>query len=252
MTAITSITPSRISPVCSGLLTIAGTDLDVVTSITIEGRAAEIKSKTATEIIASWPKRVTNGKWNYSGGTAPVVLAAPLGPTTGTIEYLSTRDGRAVLEVNERLASATVQNGFFYNWSAAEITSFQVDPSTWQSGQWKKVVSYVESLEEIQEDEVAGFRTYIARCRLDCAIPVKALNDATQEASLILSDLTRAVMLDISNGGFTDTTRVTSKECFVIEGLAAGSLMVAGVGYEMKIQHVENDPTQNVSWTSSY
>lgn len=252
MTAITSISPARISPVTSGSLTIAGTDLDVVTAVTIEGRAAAIESKTATEIVVAWPKRVTNGKWDYSGGSVAVVLSAPLGSVSGAVEYLSTRDGRAVLQVNSRLAAATVENGYFYNWTAAEITSFQVDPSTWISGTWKKVVSYVESMEELQEDEVAGFRTYLARCRLDCAIPVKALNDATQEASLILSDLTRAVMLDISNGGFADTTRVTSKECFVIEGLAAGSLMVAGIGYEFKVQHVENDPTQNVSWTSSY
>lgn len=76
-------------------------------AVTVEGRAAAIESKTATEIVVAWPKRVA-GKWDYSGGSVAVVLSAPLGSVSGAVEYLSTRDGRAVLQVNSRLAAATV------------------------------------------------------------------------------------------------------------------------------------------------
>ena len=253
---VTSISPSRISPVSCGVLTILGSSLSDVSSILVDGRAATIQTKADGVITAEWPKRVTNANFDYTGGAVDVVLTSPDGTASASIEYLSTRDGKAVQSINNRLASASVQNGFFYDWSSADIVGFQVDPSTWQTGTWKKVVSYIESADEIPGSECAGFRSYTYRGRLDAVLPLKSLRDGTQEASLILSDLVRAVMLDISNStpgvprsGTTDTTRVTRKDVMVVEGLSPGALLVAGIGYEFEIQHVENDPTQNTSWS---
>lgn len=247
---VSSISPARISPVSCGTLTIVGSELDTVTSVFVEGRASTIETQTDSVLTVTWPKRVTNANFDYSGGSVDVVLTNPDGSATVKIEYLSTRDGKAVQSINGRLAYASVQNGFFYDWSASEIVGFQVDPSTWQTGTWKKVVSYLESADEIPDSECGGFRSYRYRGRLDAVLPLKNLKDGTQESSLILSDLTRAVMLDISNGGITDTTRITRKDVMVVEGLSPGALLVAGVGYEFDLQHVENDPTQNISWTS--
>lgn len=58
-------------------------------------------------------------------------------------------------------------------------------------------------------------------------------------------------MLDVSCGGIADVVAVDVKELMVIEGLATGSLLGAGIGYTMKIQYIENDPTQNVEWLST-
>lgn len=251
MSTIASITPKRISPVTTGTLTIAGTGLDTVTSVTVDGRPAPITAQTATSISCTWPKRVTNGVWDWSGGPVVVALAGP-SPATGVVTYMSTRDGRAILSVNARLAAASVQDGYFYDWSAAQITGFHVDPATWMTGsRWPRAVSYITSMDPDPSAFVAGFRTFDVRCRLDAVIPMKNLADATQEGSLILSDLTRAVMLDVSCGGIADVVAVDVKELMVIEGLATGSLLGAGIGYTMKIQHIENDPTQNVEWLST-
>jgi hypothetical protein len=251
LSTITSITPKRISPVTTGTLTISGTGLDTVTSVTVDGRAAPIVAQSATSITCTWPKRVTNGVWDWSGGSVVVALAGP-SPAAGVVSYMSTRDGRGVLSVNARLAAASVLNGYFYDWSAAQITGFQVDPATWMTGsRWPRVVSYITSMDPDPSSFVSGFRTFDVRCRLDAVVPMKSLADATQEGSLILSDLTRAVMLDVSCGGIADVVTVDAKELMVIEGLAAGSLLGAGIGYTMKIQHIENDPTQNVEWFST-
>ena len=251
MSAITSISPKRISPVTTGTLTIDGAGLDTVTSITVDGRPAPITAQTATSISCTWPKRVSNGVWDWSGGSVVVALAGP-SPAAGVVSYMSTRDGRAILSVNARLAAATVQDGYFYDWSAAQITGLQVDPATWATGsRWPRVVSYISSMDADSSAFVAGFRTFDVRCCLDAVVPLKNLSDATQEGSLILSDLTRAVMLDVSCGGIADVVAVDVKELMVIEGLAPGSLLGAGIGYTMKIQHIENDPTQNVEWFST-
>jgi len=251
LSAIASISPKRISPVTTGTLTIAGTGLDTVTSVTVDGRPAPITAQTATSISCTWPKRVANGVWDWSGGSVVVALASP-SPAAGVVSYMSTRDGRAILSVNARLAAATVQDGYFYDWSSAQITGLQVDPATWATGsRWPRVVSYISSMDADSSAFVAGFRTFDVRCRLDAVVPLKSLSDATQEGSLILSDLTRAVMLDVSCGGIADVVAVDVKELMVIEGLAPGSLLGAGIGYTMKIQHIENDPTQNVEWFST-
>lgn len=253
MTAsITSISPAFISPVSSGVLTIVGSGYTGAKAVSVEGRACtEVVATSDTEITCKWPKRATNGKFDYSGGEVSVVITLADDTTiSGTVIYMATRDGRAVLAINSRIAAASVQDGFFYDWSAAEIVGAQVDPSTWQTGTWKRVVSYIEGMDYVPEAACAGFRTRRIHGCLDAVVPLKALTDGTQEASLIISDLVRALMLDIGNGGISDTTEVTKVGLYVIEGLAAGSLLCAGIRYDSDVQTIENDPTQNISWNS--
>lgn len=248
MTTITDISPKRISPITSGALTITGTGLDTVTGVTVDGRAAEITAQTATSITCNWPRRITDGVMDWSGGAVVVALAGP-SPASGSVSYMATRDGQAVLAVNGHLAAASVLNGYFYNWSTAQITGLQVDPSTWQTGsKWPRVVSYVTSMDADMAADCAGFRTFRVACRLDAVVPMANLKDATQEGLLILADLVRAIMIDPSAGGIADQVRVESKELLKIDGLAPGSLLGAGVSYILTIQHIENDATQNTQW----
>lgn len=248
MTAITNISPKRISPITSGTLTITGTGLDTVTSITVDGRPAKIDTQTATTITCEWPRRITDGIMDWSGGAVVVALAGP-SPVNGSVSYMATREGKGILSVNGQLAQASVLNGYFYNWSAAQITGLQVDPSTWATGsRWPRVVSYVTSIDADASADCAGFRTFYVNCRLDAVVPLANLKDATQEGLLILSDLVRSIMIDPSAGGIADQVRVEAEELLKIDGLAAGSLLGAGVSYVLRIQHIENDPTQNVEW----
>lgn len=248
MTTVTDISPKRISPITSGTLTITGTSLDTVTGVTVDGRAAKIDTQSATSITCEWPRRITDGVMDWSGGAVVVALEGP-SPANDTVSYMATRDGQAILSVNGHLAQASVLNGYFYNWSAAQITGLQVDPSTWQTGsRWPRVVSYVTSMDADSSADCAGFRTFYVNCRLDAVVPLANLKDATQEGFLILSDLVRAIMIDPSAGGIADQVRIESKELLKIDGLAAGSLLGAGVSYVLRVQHIENDPTQNVQW----
>lgn len=248
MTTITSIAPARISPITSGTLTITGTGLDTVTGVTVDGRPATIAAQTAASISCTWPRRITNGAMDWSGGSVVVALAGP-SPVNGIVSYMASRDGQAILSVNARLGAASVQDGYFYSWSAGQITGLQVDPSTWMTGaKWPHVVSYITSMDPDERAFVAGFRTFDVRCRLDAVIPLANLKDATQEGALILADLTRAVMVGVSCGDIADSVTVDAKELMVIEGLAPGALLGAGIGYTMKVQCIENDSTQNIAW----
>jgi hypothetical protein len=117
--AITSITPNPAQN--NGLLTIAGTDLDLVTAVVFAGDVAgEIQSQTATQIVVEIPATAVAGDvllQTYSGQTAKEALSlveptisgiAPLSITAGDNITITGNDLDLVREVIFTAGAATV------------------------------------------------------------------------------------------------------------------------------------------------
>jgi hypothetical protein len=247
MGSISGITPARISPVTQGTLTIAGTGFGITQgAVTVDGRAAAVLTWTDTSITATWPPRQTNGLFDWSGGSVVVTVT---GATNSSVEYIASRVGRAFKSICDRMAAATVQGGYFYNWSADQILGLQVDLKSFDNGSpYPRIVIYLEQGQELEADRVAGFVTYEWTGRAEAIKPMNQVTDATQEAACLLADFQRAFMSDLSNSGITDTCIVGEPDIGRIDGLAIGSLLGAGQTFRFKVQTIENDATQNINW----
>lgn len=251
MGSVTGLSSARISPLTPVDLTITGTGFGVVIqAITFDGDlVGTVKTWTDTQIIVTTPARSRGGIVDFTGGTVAVQIGAV---ASTTIEYLATREGLVVQSVNRRLAAINAGNGGFYNWSPSKITSFQTDPRTWDKGAgFPRAVSYLTEANQDSNARVARFLTFGWVGRLEAVIPMRTDRDATLEGTCLLSDLVRAVMGDLSNDGLTDDIVVTKKSIERIDSIGTlGSLLGAGIEYVFDLQHIENDPTQNISWTS--
>lgn len=246
---VTGITPARISPVATGTLHITGTDLEGTTSITIEGRACTDIVATSTTVTAKWPLRMSSGAYTWNNDTVSVVVSDGTDTATTNISYLMPVDLSALRAFESHLAAANTSNGYFFNWSPSQITGFHVDPNTWTTnGLWPQAVSYIETQRYMPEESTAGQRVYHCTACLDACKPIKDMKSVQAEAQAMISDLTRAICLDISADGFTYNVDVIEKSAVIMQGLAVGSLLAVSIVYEFEYNHIENDPTNQTTW----
>jgi hypothetical protein len=251
MGSITSLSSARISPIASTDLVILGSGFgSSPLPVTFEADlVGEVKEWADGRIVVTTPARSRKGIVDWTGGDIALDVG---GLASSTLQYLATREGMVVNSINRRLAAINAGNGGFYNWSASKITSFQTDPRTWDVGAgFPRVVHYLTTAEEDPGARCARFLSYRWVGRMEAVAQMRTEGDATQECLALLADLLRAAMSDLSNDGLTESITVTKKEMGRIDGLKSlGSLLAAGIEYVFDLQHVENDATQNLTYTS--
>lgn len=133
---VTNMSPLEISPVTPNTINIAGTGLEIINSITIDGNIAEILTISPTLITLKSPVRQNQGVVNWTGGFVDVVLHGSDSSTltiSNTLEYFASLAGRVIRAVNNRLINLH-ENKSFYNWSLGQVLEYQTDISSVNMG----------------------------------------------------------------------------------------------------------------------
>jgi len=248
---ITSVTPSRISPVGQGTITITGTALGAVQTVLVGGLACTgVVVVNPTTVTAQWPLRVSNGVYDWGYDT--VDLSISDGVTTvvaaGAITWMTPIVLRGLQAFEDVLGAGNTNNGYFYNWSPKQIVHNKLDISTIPTnGLFPQCCTWVEA-ERLQLDEsTSATLVYAVPGGVGAIKPVKDVTNVIAEAAALIADLVRALYYDISLGGNVLDARVTAKHYNLLP-LTSGSYLAVQLDIEYRYEHIWTDSTQDTVW----
>lgn len=249
MTAITTITPARISPIASGTLVITGTGFTGYTGCTVDGKAATgFTVVSDTEIRAKWPQRVANGKYNFQQEAVAVQITNGATTVSGSVTYVAPVNLRIAQNLENTLAAASTDDGYFFNWSQAQVVRGKFDISTRAvNGEWPVGVVWLEDERYNEAESTSNLRVYDLPFGIGALMPLLDNMEPTAQATLMLADLVRTAYKDIAQGNNALCTDVTDKNYDVFP-TETGMLIGAHIKGTAKYQHIAQDSTQEVFW----
>lgn len=254
MTAITAITPARISPIASGTLVVTGTGFTGYTGCTVDGVVAEsFVVVSDTEIRAKWPQRVTSGKYNFRQEAVDVVISDGVTPvaSAGAVTYVAPVNLRIAQNLEDTLAAATPDTGYFFAWSQEQVVRGKFDISTRAvNGEWPVGVVWIEDERYDENESTSNLRVYDLPFGIGALMPLLDNMEPTAQAALMIADLTRVAYKDISQGKNALCTDVTEKNYDVFP-TETGMLIGAHIRGASKYQHIAQDSTQEVFWVNT-
>ena len=252
MTAITTITPARISPIASGTLVITGTGFTGYTSCTVDGRvAADFTVVSDTEIRAKWPRRMTNGKMLFKQEAVTVQISNGVTTVDGSVTYVAPVNLRIAQNLEDTLAAGSPDTGYFFKWSQPQVVRGKFDISTRAvNGEWPVGVVWIEDERYNEAESTANLRVYDLPFGIGAIMPLLDNMEPTAQAALMIADLTRAAYKDISQGNNALCTDVTEKNYDVFP-TESGMLIGAHIRGLSKYQHIAQDSTQEVFWINT-
>lgn len=252
MSAISSISPARLSPISTGTLTITGSGFTGYSAGTVDGRAlTDFVVVSDTQITATWPTRKTNGKIDFHQGDVVVSLTDGTHTITGSATYVAPVNLRIVQNLEDTLAAATTAYGYFFNWSQAQVVRGKFDVSTRAvNGQWPVGVVWLEDEKYNETESTANLRVYDVPFGIGALMPLQDGMEPTAQAALMIADLVRTAYLDISQGDNALCTDVLEKNYDVFP-TETGMLIGAHIHGSARYQHIAQDSTQEEFWTNT-
>lgn len=248
---ITGISPAKGSAFGGQEITITGTGFGASGSVTIEGRTATPVSWSATSAVVKTPAREDGEGIIFGGGSVAVVLTAEdLSTVSTAYEYASTRIERALMSMASRVGSCTVQEGYNFTISPAQVRTMREDSSVDTAAGWPQVLIFADPIETLTDepfDHVKDTVNVVVQAVRPCDNP----QTWQIEAFAMLSDIRRAIMNDRSNGGTCNTTTVLSAETGRSSDNAAGALSGATVLFQIEVPSIINDMTTNTVYDSN-
>jgi hypothetical protein len=252
MTAITSISPARITPISTGTLTIIGTGFTGYTGGTVDGRAlVDFVVASDTEITATWPVRVTSGKVDFSAGAVVVQITDGVNTASGTVTYATPVNLRIAQDLENTLAAANTNNGYQFNWSQPQVVRGKFDISTRATnGQFPVGVVWLEDEKYIESESTTNLRVYDLPFGIGALIPLRDNMEPTAHATLLMADLVRVAYLDIPRGNQALYTNVLEKNYDVFPW-ENGMLLGVHIHGVCRYQHIAQDSTQETDWINT-
>lgn len=252
MTAITGITPARISPIASGTLVITGTGFTGYTGCTVGGAATEsFVVVSDTEIRAKWPQRVIAGKYNFTQEAVAVQISNGATTVSGSVTYVAPVNLRIAQNLENTLAAGSPDTGYFFAWAQEQIVRGKFDISTRAvNGEWPVAVVWIEDERYNEAESTANLRVYDLPFGIGALAPLLDNMEPTAQAALMIADLTRAAYKDISQGNNALCTDVTEKNYDVFP-TETGMLIGAHIRGLSKYQHIAQDSTQETFWINT-
>jgi len=252
MSAISSITPARGGPTGGQAVTISGNGflgLGVPLTATVEGRAARILSSSDTSVQIIIPARYNkNPPMGYvrGGGAVDVVLSGPSGSVTATSGYAYTATilERAMLVLESRVASISVQNGDNFTITSGQIRRTKGDMSLDTGMEYPQVwcMTPKTSYPPSGQNEPYGFYTGTAIFLVSAAFKLDDASDFDAQCEWLARDLTRAILRNTGNNGLTVNTVVDSVNKGRFQDPKAGASASVTVLGKMTIEHIFNEP----------
>lgn len=248
MTTISSVTPSRLSPVAEGSLVILGSGFTGTAGGTIEGRPmTDYVVVSDNEVHATWPRRVDNGRFNFAQSDVDLQI----GSASKTVTYTAPVNLRCVQNLETTLAGATTANGYYYNWSQPQVIRGKFDASTRATnGQWPIGVVWMEDESFIESESTGNLRVYDLPVGIGALLPLADNLEPTAQAAILMADLIRAAYLDISQGKNALSTDVVAKK-YAVYPAESGMLLGVDARLVIRYQHIAQDSTQEVFWQNT-
>jgi hypothetical protein len=252
MTAITTVTPSRLSPIAQGTLTITGTGLTGYTGGTLEGRAlTDFVVISDTQITATWPLRMTKGRYFFDQADVTLSLTDGTNTVTSTVAYVAPVNLRCAQHLEDALAAGTTADKYFFNWSQPQVIRGKFDVSTRAiNGAYPIGVVWIEDEQYIESESTGNLRVYDMPFGMGALMPLRDGLEPTAQAALMVADLVRAAFMDISQGKNALSTDVNEKNYDVFP-TETGSYIGANIRGMIRYQHVAQDSTQEVFWQNT-
>lgn len=246
--SITSVTPSRLSPITEGPLVIIGSGFTGQTGGTIEGRAmTDFVVISDTEIRANWPRRIDNGRLNFAQSD----VTLQIGAMSATVTYTAPVNLRCVQNLENTLAAATTANGYYFEWSQPQVIRGKFDISTRAAnGQWPIGVVWMEDESFIDSESTGNLRVYDLPVGIGALVPLADNLEPNAHAALLTADLVRAAYLDISQGQNALSTDVIAKN-YAVYPAESGMLLGVDIRLVIRYQHIAQDSTQEVFWQNT-
>lgn len=237
------------------IVSISGTGLAGVTSVTIGGLVAPIVSVSATLVTVRTPPRVAAGVYEWTGGSVDVVVSDGVSPVTVTngYTYLLSILERVVGAVKTALAAGSVQDGFNYDYSADQIIEAKLDPSAEDNGSpFPHQMVYVMEASDLPEERTSTTMSWKGKGVVTAWKPIPTPSSLLHEQAMMVSDVVRALMGAALHGMPDAQGNSTCEDFFVRtwkndrwENVAGGSYAAVMVFFEFTYRHIWNDPTQN-------
>jgi len=252
MTAISSISPARISPVSTGTLTLLGSGFTGYNAGTVDGRA--LKNFTVVsddEITATWPVRVTNGKTDFHQSSVVVQITDGSHTISGSVTYVTPVNLRIAQDMEDTLAAANTNNGYSFNWSQPQVVRGKFDISTRATnGQFPVGVVWIEDESYNERESVASLRVYDLPFGIGAIMPLRDGLEPTAWATLLVADLVRVAYKDVSHGNNALSTDVTDKQ-YSVTPQENGMLLAVNIRGVCRYQHIAQDSTQETEWINT-
>jgi hypothetical protein len=234
------------------LVTISGTGMGSVSSVTIEGRAASIVSVSATQVTARVPSRQDSGVWNWTGGAVDVVVSD--GSSSATLSsgytYLVTIFEKSVNAIAARFAAAGTASGYYYDYSADQLVPFQTDPKAIDTGAaFPHGMLYVSEGKAVER--TVPNLSFRASGVLVLWKPVAGADALHHEQSMMLADAHRMLFADVTNGGTSEKFEVDDWKFDHWDAEASGALAAVLVYFSYNYRHVWKDPNSSTRWLST-
>lgn len=254
MPTLTTITPSKGTPIGGQVVTATGAWTATTGTVTVDGRTASVASFAAGSVTFTVPgHRDGSGNLVSGGGTVAVVVSPTAqGTYTGTYTYTATLAEKAFDAVRSRVAQRTKAGGDFYDIGAHQVQSFKKDQTADTGAAWPQVIVFQATTDYSGgQDDTYGFFTGRIQGTAQAAIPLGEMEDWNLELNWLVADLFRSVMLarlDMQNSIANDV-RVDSTYIGQVTDPQAGAIGVAVVEFTVELKHVHNDMTTNTEYT---
>jgi len=250
---ITGMTPAKGSPFGGQVVTITGSGFGASGTVTVEGRTATIGTWSATSVTATIPQRNDgNGiVWTGTASVAVVLTAQDASTATTTYTYNQTQVERAVDYMASRLGACTVQNGYNFTITPAQVRAMRVDGSIPTGSAWPQLIAYIGDGVETLTDEPFDFAKDTIPVIVEAVMPCDNFDSWRNQGLALISDIRRAVMRERSNGGTCNTTTVLGADMGKAQDQAAGSLAWVGVTFSIEVQSIINNMTTNTEFDAN-
>jgi hypothetical protein len=246
--AISGITPAKGTRYGGQTVTITGTGFGASGTVTVDGRAAKQTSWTATRIVFKAPARRTNGNLIYTGGNVAVqVTAQDASQAATTYEYSKTQIEKAADSFVARLGAMSVDAGYNHDTTPDSIRRRKQDGTIDSGNGWPQFIVFIESGTTITHEPFDSNKD-TASIIVQGAKPCEEFGDWESDAMAVLSDIRRAIMRDISNGGVSNSTTTTDWNIGQSTDTASGSLSAASMTFSVEVQSIVNDMTTNTDY----
>lgn len=252
MSTISGISPAKGSPTGGMIVTVSGAGFLALGSplaATVEGRPSQVVSASDAAVQMVIPARYNlDPPMGYvrGGGSVDVVISGPSGSVTaiGGYTYTATILERAMLVLEGRVASISVQNGDNFTITSGQIRRTKGDMSLDTGMKYPQVwcMAPKTSYPTSGQNEPYGFYTGTAIFIVSAAFKLDDASDFDAQCEWLARDLTRAILRNTGNNGLSVNTVVDSVNKGRFQDPKAGASASVTVLGKMTIEHIFNEP----------
>lgn len=168
-------------------------------SVALEGRACTITSWADTEVRATTPQRITNGRRIATAeSVALVVTKADTTTLTGSFAYRVSVLTQALNDVRDSIARISPVTDPKYNFTitANQIQNYQRDVGDNTGAYYPQCLVFaMETDYSAGQDEPYGFYTGRTPCVVSATMPLSEPCNWDEETRALMADLCRAIQL---------------------------------------------------------